>query len=494
MINLVVKLIISTVIIGENIHIAREPDTKTPLTYNAADNVVLSRVRNQENEDAECWDLLNQRWTQIVSEGDTGGMVTVMKVDLPNGCKQLAHVHCGLHEAFYKVNDNGQAVWASAKNGNWQEVSPQMGDFSYASMGTGHGYTNANVSSCSGDTNVASYTSTSYTSHFVIKMPGFEHETRARTVPYGNTGGQTCNMMTNRIETGYSDAAKAAIGSYGATDPKFIPALLTLDAGGTYAPSHATVKPIQYTPSTDMTVVRPSADYAQYGQTVSGVRRLMSLNSWTTAVDKMGDGTAETGTGGVAQMDEVKFSGKGTSKKAADGKVIVFMVVHGDVTLKTGTVSRSIPNLSGFVLKAGHTAPWRIDCESSTCTVLELKIGDGFSTSFMHDAGYGVPWNSYVTDATADYVTSPWGPSKNTYQQCIAPNDETLAPNYKVFTQQTVPTGAQNRSAVFSCYMSCVSSNGFTTSAHDACRSQFPLQQIVVTSTACPHLYASPYD
>ena len=28
----------------------------------------VSRFRNQKFESAECWDLLNQRWTQVVSE------------------------------------------------------------------------------------------------------------------------------------------------------------------------------------------------------------------------------------------------------------------------------------------------------------------------------------------------------------------------------------------------------------------------------------------
>jgi hypothetical protein len=461
-------------------------------------------VRNQQNDDAECWDLLNQRWTQIISEADTGGMVTVMQVDLPNGCKQLAHVHCGLHEAFYKIDNKGDAVWTSANNGNWQEVSPRKGDFSYASMGTGHGYTNADVSSCNGTANVLGYTATSYTSHFVIKMPGFEHESRARTVPSGNRGGETCNMMKNRIgsgelfpgDPGYSNAAKAAIGSYGKTDPKFIPALLTLAEGTTYAPSHADVKPIQYTPHSDETVARPTTEYPHYGHMVSSARRLMSLNSWTTAVDHNGAGTTKTGTGGVAQMDEVRFSGSGSATKVADGKMNVFMVVDGTVMLKTGATSRRIFNLSGFVLKAGHTAPWRIECESSSCTVLELTIGHGFATSFMHDAAYGVPLHTFVEDARAAYVKASWGPSKNTYQRCAAPNDASLAPAYMDFTptnttpiSSNVPTGSGNRTAVFSCYMSCVSNGSFTDTARTNCRDRFASQTIVHTSTACPDLH-----
>jgi len=136
-------------------------------------------------------------------------MIIVMQVDLPNGCKQLARVHCSLHEAFYKIDNNGHAVWALAYEAAWQEFPPKNGDFSHASMGTGHdGYTNADITGCSGDDNVRDCTETSVTSHFVIKMTGFEHETLARTVPSSNQGEETCDTVKNRMEMGYSQDAK----------------------------------------------------------------------------------------------------------------------------------------------------------------------------------------------------------------------------------------------------------------------------------------------
>jgi hypothetical protein len=195
-------------------------------------------------------------------------------------------------------------------------------------------------------------------------------------------------------------------------------------------------------------------------------------------------------------MDEVKFIGRGTAKiAAADGRMIAFLVVDGDVMLHTGTTQRDIPNLSGFVLKAGHTASWRMDCKSpSGCTVLELKMGDFFSTSYMHDAAYGVPWNTYVTDTTSSYVKAAWGPAKNTYQKCTADNDASLAPYFQIFTDDNKPTGDQNRTSVFSCYMSCVSKNFGNPQQTVACGDLYPKQQIVPTSSACPELYSAPHD
>jgi len=448
----------------------------------------VSRFRNQKFKFAECWDLLNQRWTQVVSEKDTGGMITVMQVDLPNGCKQLAHVHCGLHEAFYKLDNNGHAIWGSAFEGGWQEVSPVKGDFSYASMGTGHGYTNADVEGCDGNANVQGYTATSFTSHFVIKMPGYEHETRARTVPtdYDNAT-KSCDMMANPIEEGYSQNAKDAIALYGKTDPKFIPALVTLEKEKTYAPSQDHVKPIQYTRSDDLSVeIMNTNNYKQYGETRS-VRRLMSLDDWKAST---------TGTGGVAQMDEIKFSGK--AKKLAKsplGTDLVILLVEGEAEFVTELGHKKpVPKRTGFVIQAENTAKYGLDCKSNECTILELWTGKDFAESYMHDAGYGVPYATKITDSTADYVKNPWGPSKNTYQRCRAPNDPSLAPGYVDFTEANKPTGAQDRKVPFSCMMTCVSENGFGGQAISDCEAKYPKQTIIQTSDACQELLTSPFD
>jgi len=448
--------------------------------------VALSRFRNQQNVNAECWDLLNQRWTQIVSEEDTGGMITVMQVDLPNGCKQLAHVHCGLHEAFYKLDDNGHAVWTSAFEGSWQEVSPAKGDFSYASMGTGHGYTNADIAGCNGDDNVHNYTETSYTSHFVIKMPGFEHETRARTVPTANQGGETCDMMSNRMGTGYSEAAKEAIALYENTDPKFIPALVTLEAGTTYAPSKDSVKPIQYTPSNDNSVRLPEWEHPQYGSSRT-TRRLLSLDHWSTS---------DTGTGGVAQMDELKFTGVSTNFSKSPKTHLAIVLVEGKANFRTKSgYEKSIPARTGFVIQAHNTDEYSFDClEDKECTLLELQVGENFSKNFMHDDAYGVPWHTKITESTSHYVTAPWGAAKNTYQRCAAPNDVSLAPDYVDYTETNKPTGEQARKVPFSCFMTCVSENGFDDEARATCKAKYPKQMIVKTSTACPEYLDSSFD
>ena len=448
--------------------------------------LALSRVRNQQNADAECWDLLNQRWTQIISEEDTGGMITVMQVDLPNGCKQLAHVHCGLHEAFYKIDNNGHAIWTSAYEGAWQEVSPRKGDFSYASMGTGHGYTNADIAGCSGDENVRNYTETSFTSHFVIKMPGFEHETRARTVPSGNQGGDTCDMIKNRIEIGYSQDAKDAIAAYGSTDPKFIPALVTLQAGKTYAPSKDSVKPIQYTRSDDMSVIVQEAAFPQYGASRI-VRRLMSLDHW---------GDSSTGTDGVAQMDELTFTGSSTSFAKSPNTDLVLLQIEGTAMLRTKSgYEKSISPRSGFVMYAQNTDDYSFDCQKNEeCKLLALQVGESFDKSFMHDPAYGVPWLTKITDATSNYVTTPWGPAKNTYQRCIAPNDPSLAPDYVDFTEENKPTGEQAREVPFSCFMTCVAENGFGNDALAKCEAKYPKQTTVSTSTECPEYLESTFD
>jgi hypothetical protein len=455
-------------------------------------STALSRFRNQKDTDAECWDLLNQRWTQIVSEEDTGGMITVMQVDLPHGCKQLAHVHCGLHEAFYKIDNNGHAIWASAYEGAWQEVSPKKGDFSYASMGTGHGYTNADIAGCSGDDNVRDYTETSFTSHFVIKMPGFEHETRARTVPSGNQGEETCDMIKNRIEMGYSQDAKDAIGAYGATDPKFIPALVTLEAGKTYAPSKDSVKPIQYTHSDDMSVIVQEADFPQYGASRI-VRRLLSLDHWDSS---------STGTGGVAQMDELKFTGSSTTYAKSPKTDLVFVLIEGAAMLRTKSgYEKFISPLSGFVMHAHNTNEYSFDCQGDgdgdgdgQCKLLALQAGENFAGSFMHDPAYGVPWSTKITESTADYVTAAWGPSKNTYQRCAAPNDSSLAPGYVDFTEDNKPTGEQTRKVPFSCFMTCVSENGFGDDAIAICETKYPKQTFVRTATECPEYLDSAFD
>ena len=349
----------------------------------------LSRIRNQVNPEAECWDLLNQRWTQVVSEKDTGGLVTVMKVDLPNGCKQLAHVHCGLHEAFYKLDDNGYAIWASASNGAWWEVAPVKGDFSYAPMGQGHGYTNGDVSSCSGDANVAGYTASSFTSHLVIKMPGFEHETRARTVPSASPAGNaTCDLMANRIESGYSDAAKAAISAYGKTDPKFIPALLDLREGHVYAP--ADVKPVHYVHAADKAAETPDlASYKAFGVPTK-VRRLMSSTEWKPAATA---GRDTIGTGGVAQMNEVQFGGDASAwGTPTPNGFDVFIVVEGTIELVTfGASSVNLEPISGFVMKQASTAPYKYNCKTSGgCKLLHLIPSIQFALEFMQNPAYGL--------------------------------------------------------------------------------------------------------
>jgi uncharacterized RmlC-like cupin family protein len=448
--------------------------------------LALSLFRNQQDADAECWDLLNQRWTQIVSEEDTGGMITVMQVDLPNGCKQLAHVHCGLHEAFYKIDSNGHAIWASAYEGAWQEVSPKNGDFSYASMGTGHGYTNADITGCNGDNNVRDYTETSFTSHFVIKMPGFEHETRARTVPSSNQNEDTCDMVKNRMEMGYSQDAKDSISAYEATDPKFIPALVTLEAGKTYAPSKDSVKPIQYTHSNDTSVIIQEAGFTQYGASRI-VRRLMSLDHWDSS---------STGTGGVAQMDELQFTGSSTTFSKSPNTDLVFLLVEGTAMLRTKSgYVKSISPRSGFVMYAHNTDEYSFDCkENEECKLLALQAGEHFAESFMHDPAYGVPWSTKITESTSDYVTAPWGPSKNTYQRCAAPNDSSLAPDYVDFTEDNKPTAEQTRKVPFSCFMTCVSENGFGDNALAVCESKYPKQTFIHTATECPEYLDSAFD
>ena len=434
------------------------------------DNVVttglslsLSPVRHQDATNAECWDLLNQRWTQIISEKDTGGMVTVMKVNLPNGCNQLAHVHCGLHEAFYKLDNKGDAIWASQQQGEWYGVEPQKGDWSYAAMGIGHGYTNGEVGSCDGNKNVADYSAMSYTSHFVIKMPGYEHETRARTVAEVNANpndDKTCNMMSNKMAQGYSQDAKDAIAAYGATDPKFIPALVTLATGSTYSPKVQDVKPLQYTPATDESVglSNPQDHYTSYGAHRSSVRRLMSPGTWAKT------GESSTGNGGVARMDEIKFTGSAPSTTigertpvAAD---VVLMLVDGRASIVSvhGYESTLLPAYSGVVVKKNSTDLFRISCLTDSCTLLDLRMAPQFSTSYMQDTAYRVPWHTMVTDVTADYVTEPWGPSKNTYQRCAAANDNLVAPSYQDFDETSRPTGAQPLKAVFACSMSCIQS------------------------------------
>ena len=411
-------------------------------------------------------------------------MITVMQVDLPNGCKQLAHVHCGLNEAFYKLDNNGHAIWGSAFEGGWQEVSPVKGDFSYASMGTGHGYTNADVKSCDGNTNVQGYSATSFTSHFVIKMPGYEHETRARTVP---TGTNSCDMMDNPMVEGYSQQAKDAIALYGKTDPKFIPALTTLGKGKTYAPSQDHVKPIQYTRSDDLSVeISNTNNYKHYGGTKS-VRRLMSLDDWKGN---------PTGTGGVAQMDEIKFSGKAKElAKSPIGTDLVLLLVEGEAEFVTELGDKTpVPERTGFVVQAENTAKYGLHCKSNECTILELWTGKDFAESYMHEAAYGVPYTTKITDATADYVTVPWGPSKNTYQRCRAPNDPSLAPDYVDFTENDKPTGTQDRKVPFSCMMTCVSEGGFGAQAIADCEVEYPKQTLIKTSDACPDLLDSEFD
>ena len=366
----------------------------------------LSRIRNQVNPEAECWDLLNQRWTQVVSEKDTGGLVTVMKVDLPNGCKQLAHVHCGLHEAFYKLDDNGYAIWASASNGAWWEVAPVKGDFSYAPMGQGHGYTNGDVSSCSGDANVAGYTASSFTSHLVIKMPGFEHETRARTVPSASPAGNaTCDLMANRIESGYSDAAKAAISAYGKTDPKFIPALLDLREGHVYAP--ADVKPVHYVHAADKAAETPDlASYKAFGVPTK-VRRLMSSTEWKPAATA---GRDTIGTGGVAQMNEVQFGGDASAwGTPTPNGFDVFIVVEGTIELVTfGASSVNLEPISGFVMKQASTAPYKYNCKTSGgCKLLHLIPSIQFALEFMQNPAYGLCAPGVANNKTSHCISPP---------------------------------------------------------------------------------------
>jgi hypothetical protein len=293
-------------------------------------------------------------------------------------------------------------------------------------------------------------------------------------------------MIKNRIELGYSQDAKHAIAAYGATDPKFIPALVKLEAGKTYAPSKNSVKPIQYTRSDDMSIIVKEADFPQYGAS-RVVRRLLSLDHWDSS---------STGTGGVAQMDELSFTGSSTTYAKSPKTDIAFVLVEGAAMLRTKSgYKKFISPLSGFVMHAHNTNEYSFDCqEDGQCKLLAVQAGENFAKSFMHDPAYGVPWSTKITESTADYVTAPWGPSKNTYQRCAAPNDFSLAPDYVDFTEGNKPTGEQTRKVPFSCFMTCVSDNGFGDDAIAICETKYPKQTFVHTATECPEYLDSAFD
>jgi hypothetical protein len=227
----------------------------------------------------------------------------------------------------------------------------------------------------------------------------------------------------------------------------------------------------------------------------------MSLDDWGVS----DAGVSDAGTGGVAQMDEIAFSGDASpdanpARTPLDTDIVLLMVKGtAEIVSVKGSHKTSLPKYSGVVVKRASTDFFRVNCKSTDgCTMLDLRVSPGFATSYMHDAAYRVPWDTKIEGVTSSYVTSPWGPAKNTYQRCAAPNDDKVADIYKDFNQTNLPTGGQAITVPFSCTMACVAdatltdtySTGaaFSNARRTYCKGQFP--GVTSSSTGCTQYLA----